>query len=118
MDSLCELIQMVQQVHIFLSWATENVMEVWNKTTKTTIWDLNYGMFKWNLNGHSTPYSVIDEYCKNYVRILGRLQSNMKGTMECIWMILWTLKPLNGLYGLTKDSYAFYHSDSITYSKD
>jgi hypothetical protein len=70
------------------------------------------------LNGPSTPYFVIDEYCRNYSWILGGLQSNMKGTMECIWMILWTLKTLNGIYGLTKDSYAFYHSDSIAYFKD
>jgi hypothetical protein len=75
-------------------------------------------MFKCNLNGLSTPYFVIDEYFKNYVGILGGLQYNMKGTMECIWMILWTLNPLNGIYGLTKDNYAFCHSDSITYSKD
>jgi hypothetical protein len=102
----------------FLSWAVENVMEVWSKLTKTTIWDLNYGMFKWNFNGLSTTYLVIDEYCRNYVGILGGLHSNMKGTLKHILMILWTLKPLNGIYGLTKDNYAFCHSDSIAYSKD
>jgi hypothetical protein len=69
----------------FLSWTIENVMEVWSKFAKTTIWDLKYGTLKWNLNGIFSPYLIIDEYYKNYARDLGGLQCNMEG----IWMIIW-----------------------------
>ncbi len=82
----------------------------------------NLGLKLWNvkmkLEWTFSPYLVTDEYYKNYAITLSGLWSNMKGTMEHIWMILRILKPLNGIYGITKDNYTVCHTHSITYFKD